>query len=43
MNTVGDMLCAMNETNDKYACDSNIRTGCLRTIKQYQNKVTKYV
>ena len=43
INMVGNILGAMNETNGKYACDSNIRTGCLRTIKQYQNKVTRNI
>ena len=35
INTVGNILGAMNETHDKYTCDSDTHTARLRTIKQY--------
>ena len=43
INTVGNILGAMNETHDKYTYNSNTHTGRLRTIKPYQNKVTKNI
>ena len=43
INTVGNILGAMNETHDEYTCDSNTHTGRLRTIKQYQNYVTENI
>ena len=43
INTVGNILGAMNETYDECTCDGNTHTGRLRTMKQYQNYVTENI